>query len=106
MEHTDIDTHIQMNIRRICLFIVMLGVVARRWSHNNHYTNNFNSDKSYQTNHIKDSIKMRKMKNKEINKGILQPFCIVLTHVLTVISFKINVVIITTIIIIIIGERA
>ncbi len=47
---------------------------------------------------------MRKTKNKEINKGILQPFCIVLTHVWTVISFKINVVII--IIIIIFGERA
>ena len=54
---TDIDTHIQTNIRRICLFIVILGVVARRWSHNNHYTNNVNSDKSYQPNHIKDSIK-------------------------------------------------
>ncbi len=28
---------------------------------------------------------MRKTKNKEINKGILQPFCTVLTHVWTVI---------------------
>ncbi len=45
------------------------------------------------------------MKNKEINIGIVQQFCIDLTHVLTVISFKINVVIIT-IIIIIIGKRA